>query len=315
MNVNQEPAANNANKCYSCGKVFPNAQGIERHRNRKTPCLIREVAPENINNPNRCIFCNKIFTQKVHLTRHLKICKVKNGGMDILVDKVHYEQEIRILKEQQALAIRMQELAEQREKEKDERIQQLEAKFEKLEQQMVAKPQQVVNNINNNINNGINMNINININNYTSPSVDGLTITAAEIAGADKLSKLLLQKIYFNPSQPQNHCIYLKNKKDKSLIIYDAGNWRPVAGDNLSDVFNRLNDAVIIKGGELVNGKQGPYHGIDADFTKLPGGIASRIRDFNQFTDTMSPDDAYEVFLGGRDVVLDTIKAAGCKLV
>lgn len=289
-------------KCYNCGKLFRDDTNLRQHKNRKTPCLIREVTPEQIDNPNRCIFCNKIFTNIGNRNKHLKTCKVKNGGMDILVDKVHYEQKIRNLEEQQALAAK-------REKEKDEKIQQLEAKFEKLEK-MIAKPQVVNNNVNN-INNGVI----VNINNYTNPSIDGLTITAAEILAVDKLSKLLLQKIYFNPQQPQNHCIYLKNKKDKSLIIHDAGAWRPVTGDNIADVFNRLNDTVILRGGALVNGENGPYNGIDADFTKLPGGIAARIRDFNQYTDTMSPDDAYEVFLGGRDVVLDTIRAAGCKLV
>jgi len=288
-------------KCYSCGKTFADNAHLDRHKNRKTPCLIREVKPEQINNPNRCIFCNKIFVQHQSLNRHLKICKVKNGGMDILVDKVHYEQKIRDLEAAQIRAI-------QREKEKDEEMKQLKAEFAQLKQQ-IAKPQ-VITNVNN-INNGVI----VNINNYTNPSIDGLTITAAEILAVDKLSKLLLQKIYFNPQQPQNHCIYLKNKKDKSLIIHDAGAWRPVTGDNIADVFNRLNDTVILRGGALVNGENGPYNGIDADFTKLPGGIAARIRDFNQYTDTMSPDDAYEVFLGGRDVVLDTIRAAGCKLV
>jgi len=295
------------NKCYSCGKIFTKSGHLERHKKRATPCLIQEIKPEQVNNPNRCIFCNKIFTSVSNLNKHLKICKVKNGGMDILVDKVHNDQRIRILEEQhhqeQARALQLnKELADE--------IQHMKAEIDQLKQMMIAKPQapqQVVNNINNGVI--------VHINNYTTPCMDGLTITAAEIASVDKLSKLLLQKIYFNPLQPQNHCIYLKNKKDKSLILYDAGAWRPVTGENLPDVINELSNAVIIRGGELVNGKHGPYQGLDADFTKLPGGIASRIRDFNQFADTISPDDAYEVFLGGRDIVLDTIKAAGCKLI
>jgi len=98
--LNQPIELINNKKCYSCGKVFRTQANLLTHKNRKTPCLIREVAPEQVNNPNRCIFCNKIFIQKQSLTRHFKTCKIKNGGMDILVDKVKYDQEIRILKDE-----------------------------------------------------------------------------------------------------------------------------------------------------------------------------------------------------------------------
>lgn len=42
-------------KCYNCGKTFSKAH-LDRHKGRKTPCLIRDVAPEDINNPNRCVW-------------------------------------------------------------------------------------------------------------------------------------------------------------------------------------------------------------------------------------------------------------------
>src|SRR5688500_17551174 len=89
-------------KCYNCGKSFRTPADLLKHKNRKTPCLIREITPEIANNPNRCIFCNKVFSKPEHLTRHLRICKIKNGGMEMLADKVRYEQELRIMKEQQA---------------------------------------------------------------------------------------------------------------------------------------------------------------------------------------------------------------------
>ncbi|SIP86147.1 GIY-YIG endonuclease with zinc finger C2H2-type domain [Pacmanvirus A23] len=63
--------------CEDCGKIFTYVKDLVRHKNRKTPCLIHEVAPENINNPNRCQYCNNIFSKKENLTRHLKICKLK----------------------------------------------------------------------------------------------------------------------------------------------------------------------------------------------------------------------------------------------
>lgn len=86
------------NYCHDCGKQFVDTRSFQRHKDRKTPCIIREVPNGQMDNPNRCIHCNKIFSNKSHLVRHLKSCKIKNGGMNILVDKVHYEHEIKLLK-------------------------------------------------------------------------------------------------------------------------------------------------------------------------------------------------------------------------
>lgn len=87
-------------KCYSCGKSFVDNKDLTRHKNRKTPCIIREVAPENVANPNRCIYCNKIFANLGNKNKHFKICKIKNGDINVLAGAVKYDQEIRILKEQ-----------------------------------------------------------------------------------------------------------------------------------------------------------------------------------------------------------------------
>ncbi len=298
----------NNKKCYSCGKVFRTPANLLVHKNRKTPCLIREVPPEQVNNPNRCIFCNKIFKQKQHLTRHLATCKIKNGGMDMLVDKVRYDQEIRILKEQ-----REQDKKEM--EKRDEQIKLLQEEMEVLKKVITVQPQpQIINNTNNTINSNNTNNINITINNYQKPSITGLTITPEELVGISKLSKYLLQKLYFNPELPQNHCMYLVNKKDKSLLLYDS-DWRIVTGENTGEVIKTINGVVAERGGSLINGPVGPYSGSDAQFTKLNPVDKQKIFNFNTFSDQLSTDDAYEVFLGGRDTVLNTIKAAGCKLI
>ncbi len=295
-------------KCFSCGKTFRTPTTLEAHKNRKTPCLIREVPAGQIANPNRCIFCNKIFVQHQTLTRHLKTCKVKNGGMDILVDKVKYDQEIRILKEQRELDRKnMEDLRE----EKNQQIQILMEKVQKLEQNVTIQPQ-TINNVNYN---APVQNINVTINNYTSPDITGLTITAEDLIHVKKLPKFILQKLFFNPDYPQNHCMYLRNKKDKTMIVYDDGNWREVSGANISDVMTQLSNAVYYKGSEIINGIDGPYEASDKHYLELPGGDQHKIMQFNKQVDTLSCDDVYEVFLAGRDVVLDTIKASGCKLV
>lgn len=227
-----------------------------------------------------------------NLTKHLGVCKVKNGGMDVLVDKVKYEEEIRIMKEQ---ALQMQA-----------NIKHLSEELDSLKKAVVIdKPI---------INNTFNAPVFI-VNNYTKPSIEGITITPEELAGVSKLSKFLLQKLYFNPDLPQNHCLYLQNKKDKTLIVNDSGNWTTVIGDNVADVITNLSNTVYIRGSDIVNGKNGPYKGVDAQYLALPGADQKKIYEFNRTKDILSGDDAYEVFLGGRDIVLGTIRAAGCKMV
>jgi hypothetical protein len=231
--------------------------------------------------------------------------------MDILVDKVRYDQEIRILKEQRE-ADRKE--MEDRDKMKDEQIKQLMEKVTALEKVIIPiEPltAQTVNNYNAPINNIIN----VTINNYTTPSINGLTIAADELNNITKLSKFLLEKLYFNPALPENHCIYLKNIKDKSLIVFDNNKWEAVCGENTSEVISKLSNSVYGNGVNLLNGDMGPYGGIDGNFVKLLPACQKSIQSFNTSADTLTHDDAYEVFLGGREAVLGTIRAAGCKLV
>lgn len=214
--VESDEAVNNK-KCYSCGKVFRTPANLLAHKNRKTPCLIREVPQEHLCNPNRCIFCNKIFSQQQTLTRHLKTCKIKNGGMDILVDKVRYEQEIRILKE--------------RDLEKDKRIQMLEEKLESYlntHTERLAAPTQIANTI-------INNTMNITINNFLQPNLGHLInkhnpIESAfiKIFNENKVQTplALVPLIWFNPDHPENFSIYLVNKSTGEMLTYNDGRWK-----------------------------------------------------------------------------------------
>lgn len=65
-------------KCYSCGKIFKLVTDLQRHKNRKTPCLIKTIPIDQINNPNRCLHCNRIFSNVGNLNKHLNLCKFAN---------------------------------------------------------------------------------------------------------------------------------------------------------------------------------------------------------------------------------------------
>lgn len=164
----------NDRKCYNCGKIFRTPSDLNKHKARKTPCLIREVDPKNIDNPNRCIYCNKVFAQPQTLTRHLKTCKIKNGGMEILVDKVRHEQELRILKEKDAIRDKqLMEMKEEMQQMKERDIAR-ELQMKELKEQLKAPaPQQIINNLTNTVNTTINNPVIININSYRAPDMKG----------------------------------------------------------------------------------------------------------------------------------------------
>ncbi len=217
--INKLNEENNNKKCYSCGKIFPAPKDLQRHKNRKTPCLIREVPADQVMNPRRCIFCNRIFSTMGNLTTHLTKCKIKNGGMKILDDKVKYEQEIRILKEH----------IEKDRKQKDEEMRIMNGKIEKLEN--------IITNglTNNTVNNTtINQTINITINNdYRKPDVDHLidneNINECVLANTFKQKILMtpmetIKLLWFDPKINKNHSIYPANARG-DLLISINGEW------------------------------------------------------------------------------------------
>ena len=129
-------------KCDKCEKVFATDQGIERHKDRKVPCGIQDIKIDQLNNPNRCIHCNMILSKKEHLTRHLKICKIKDIQVYHPVEK-RLNQDVKLLKEQQEIITR-------REDEHLKIIQLLEAKVKQLEIQFARAVAPIV--VNNYIN-------------------------------------------------------------------------------------------------------------------------------------------------------------------
>jgi hypothetical protein len=69
-------------KCRDCGKTFAKASDFDRHKQRKIPCLVKNLSPSQIQNPNRCLYCNKIFSTGYNLNKHQKICSVMKKQSD-----------------------------------------------------------------------------------------------------------------------------------------------------------------------------------------------------------------------------------------
>ena len=224
---------NNNYKCYNCGKQFKSDSHLLRHKSRKTPCLIREISDADRNNPNRCIYCNKIFSKKENLTRHHGICKIKNGGLQTLHDKVKYEETIRIIHEER----------KQDQKKFEEMMSVMKSVIDsqniiisELRTGLFANIHTPVNhagNGNTTFNGGINTVDNsvntININNYNNPNIEHLKQldVFAEIFRREMAETpiALVEKIWYDPDHPENSAIHLVNKKNGEVLVVIDGRW------------------------------------------------------------------------------------------
>lgn len=248
-------------KCYNCGKNFRTPAELTRHKNRKTPCLIRDIKPEDIKNPNRCIYCNKIFSTIGNLKKHHGGCKVKNGGMQTLHDKVKYEETIRIMRE-----------------EHDQKLDRIEKKHDELVEFLkttIASQNNVINELrtglfanNNNAGNNNNMGSitgnrntgsitgshntidnsttnNLTINNYNNPSIDhikNLEVFAAIFRREMAETPIaLVEKIWYDPEHPENSALHLVNKKNGELLVVVGGRW---ITENASNIIPKIRHLV-----------------------------------------------------------------------
>jgi hypothetical protein len=75
-------------ECEKCNKEFKQLGHLKKHQNRKTPCEPIQGDPTVKVGPDTCIYCRKVFKSKYNVKAHLGVCKIKNGGMEILFDEV-----------------------------------------------------------------------------------------------------------------------------------------------------------------------------------------------------------------------------------
>lgn len=297
-------------KCYSCGKTFTKLIDIERHKKRKTPCLIVEVNEVDRNNPKRCIFCNRIFVQKQGLVRHHKTCKIKNGGMEILADNVRFEQEIRVLKE-------LREKDEKEKKEKDDAIKaqndmikDLMARVDAIEKEKQGKQEKQGDKHTTIINGDQINNINIVINNFDNPNTKFLVnqddLSSSYFVDIYKKNRVqtplaLIPILWYNPEHPENYSIYLVNKSNGEVLIHVDGKWVVNTRDEISkclrDKAYELTNSTIREIRKKFPNIFDPY---------IVGNISQ-----NQFDDEATPCELNRVsamLLDGRNLVKPYIK-------
>lgn len=302
------------NLCYNCGKQFKTQAHLNQHKNRKTPCLIRDVKPEDINNPNRCIYCNKIFSKKENLTKHLKTCKVKNGGLQLLHDKVKHEEQIRIRQEE--LEIENKDIKAMVSLMKAE-IEDLRAQVKAHDQALVqtapataatvAHNAGTVNNIgtNNVTNNTNNININFTINNYNNPNLDYIK---NDVKKFEKLLKYemaatpiaVVEWVWYNRDHPENVSAHLVNKKTGEVLVSLDGKW---VTDNVSNVIPTLRRIAYELTEFMFRNNKDSLLTFATDH--VPAILARNLNDEKVMK--MDEEDIMQKMITGRDVSQDAV--------
>jgi hypothetical protein len=75
-------------KCDKCNKEFNQLGDLKKHQARKTPCEPIQGDPTIRVSDDTCIYCRRVFKSKYNVIAHHNICKIKNGGMEILFSEV-----------------------------------------------------------------------------------------------------------------------------------------------------------------------------------------------------------------------------------
>lgn len=262
--------------CYNCGKTFRTPAELVRHKGRKTPCLIRDISHENRLNPNRCIYCNYVFKQAQGLERHKSVCKIKNGGINILDDKIRHEQEIRVLKDE-----RERDRIEYERKMVEMRAEmraELQAEMVEMKKQICDRKVEV-NMVNNVTNNTLNVNnINVTVGDWSNPAIDKIKLSVEELIKHHHLPQLFFMSIYMNPNVTENHSIIPRNVKDKRVLFHQDGTWSMYQGDELMEMLKRVANISCSKGVDLISGRNGLVpNGDEKIYRALPESLRTQI--------------------------------------
>ena len=213
--------------------------------------------------------------------------------MNILADKVRYEQEIRILRE----TIERQKF-EQDEKINQQRVE-FQEKIDNLTKQIATPATVVVNNINT-TNNTTN---NITINNYLTPNykflLEGDTFKNIFRQKLVQTAMELIPLIWFNADHRENLSTYLVNKSTGETLAYDGSTWKVVP---VGELTKGLRDRAYEITSELITAD------MLNEFTRhIPAQIKMNKIDADVIE--IEDEKIYNTLIENRQLVRDVIKS------
>jgi hypothetical protein len=265
--------------CPDCLKNFGNKKDhLERHKNRKIPCVKNKfILPNNLlitppipqnpldllpinldlfndndyvdNNKNNtikndnikfiCEFCQGSFCKKFNLDRHLNICKKKIENIKNKSD----EKLTLILKQNEELKKENKKLKKEIKNKKNKAI--TCNKLSDVNINIVNNVTNMNNNILNNNNNIMNNQQNIvNFNNMDYNNIDKklfiLPLMNSRLIGKEIILKMI-ENIYINVNLPEYQNIVITDKNRGYVKIYNNGQWKT---DNLK-IINTVIDGIV----------------------------------------------------------------------
>ena len=211
--------------CPKCGTKFTAARYLNQHLGRKTPCFV-----EDNNGANKCLHCNKTYSTKYNLTKHIKTCKMRDGGIDKLPADVQALERLRILQEEQAK--KDEEHAKEREENAknhaamQETLKFLAEQIRNLNEKNANQPPITINN------NGVIHN------HYATPNVEHLFAQPAEVRKlvgqhGCRLPEELIVPIYFDKKHPENMTVHCISDRTGEYMVYGATGWEYAYADEV----------------------------------------------------------------------------------
>ncbi len=139
------------------------------------------------------------------------------------------------------------------------------------------------------------VNITINFNNYNNPRLDHVTITQDDLL-TDSVTKMIIEKVYFDKSIPENHVLYRPNIRENRLLVRDDNSWKNYVGDELARIFTQLKNIAYNVGHDNLNTWD------EAEYRKIyPVALNSIIR-FNT-EERITDAELMEVITKNRELV------------
>jgi len=185
--------------CEVCKKIFSRKSHYVYHLHRKFPCT--EITQNSTDDPKsklECKYCQKVFSRKDALIRHNTKCKNNNDKLEQLIEKItNLESEVKLLRSENKLS------------------------------------KKTKGNINGDHNVQNVQSIDINITPHGKEDLSSLTRSDFQKIFRRCFNSVpeLVQKVHFDKSKPENHNIYISNKRDKYANVFNGEKWDEIEKD------------------------------------------------------------------------------------